>query len=226
MTKVGLIVPVYKNFPGFAELMASVDIEVVPIIIDNWRENRGVSKGWNEGLRRAIELKLDAAFIVNDDVVFEAGTMANMLTSLWGHDLVSGYDTRKGFDNPDSPDFACFLVDPIRFVFKFGWFDERFSPAYFEDNDMAYRVKIGGGSYLKCDKSPFTHKGSVTQNWGGVQVVSHSMFENNREYYISKWGGQPGEETFTVPFQHHEEEIGIGIMTANEIRRANGMEER
>jgi len=209
--KVGLIVPVFKNFPGFAELMASVDIEVMPIIVDNWRENRGVSKGWNEGLKRAIELKLDAAFIVNDDVTFHAGTMSNMLTHLWDYDLVTGYNVRDGFDSPDKPDFACFLVDPIKFVSKFGWFDEGFSPAYFEDNDMAYRVKIAGGEYIKSHFAPFMHQGSVTQNWGGVQVVSHTMFENNREYYIRKWGGQPGEEKFTTPFQFYEEETGLGI---------------
>ena len=28
----------------------------------------------------------------------------------------------------------------------------------------------------------------------------NSGFEKNRQYYISKWGGQPNQETFSTPF--------------------------
>jgi hypothetical protein len=28
----------------------------------------------------------------------------------------------------------------------------------------------------------------------------NSGFEKNRQYYISKWGGQPTQETFATPF--------------------------
>jgi GT2 family glycosyltransferase len=215
---VGLIVPVYKNFPGFAELMASVDIPVMPIIIDNWRDNRGVSGGWNEGLKRAVHMQCDAAFIVNDDVVFEPGTMRKMLYGLTLHDLVTGFNTRdENYDHLEnakyiqSPDYACFVVDPIRFVSKFGLFDENFKPAYFEDNDMDYRIKLAGGSSKKHTMAPFFHKGSVTQNWEGGQVVNGAMFEKNREYYRWKWGGEPGHETLTSPNTlPQDEEIGVG----------------
>lgn len=216
---VGLIVPVYKNFPGFAELIASVDIPVTPLIIPNWNENIGVSAGWNRGLRWAINLGLDAAFICNDDVVFEPATMTKMLIGISeGYDLVSGFNTRdETYDHLekveyiDSPDYACFAVDPISFVNKFGWFDENFSPAYFEDNDMHYRIKLAGGTDKKRTDAPFFHKGSVTQNWGGGQVVTSPMFEKNREYYRTKWGGVPDEETFTIPFESHDEETGLTI---------------
>src|SRR6478735_2558330 len=94
--RVGLIVPVYKNFPGFAELMESVDIDVLPIIIPNWRYNFGVSGGWNKGLRTAINKQLDAAFIIGDDVKLAPGTLSKMLLGLAEHDLVTGYNTRDG----------------------------------------------------------------------------------------------------------------------------------
>jgi GT2 family glycosyltransferase len=217
INKVGLIVPVFKNFQGFAELMASVDMDIVPIIIDNWRDNRGVSAGWNEGLKKASSLYLDAAFVVNDDVVFEPGTMTNMLMGLWNYDLVTGYNTRDGRYDTDRvqylehPDYSCFVVNPIKFLVKFGFFDESFTPAYFEDNDMSYRIRLAGGKEAKSTAAPFFHKGSVTQNWGGEQVVTGPMFERNREYYIKKWGGEPGRETFTKPFQSYEEGEGIGL---------------
>jgi hypothetical protein len=28
----------------------------------------------------------------------------------------------------------------------------------------------------------------------------NSGFEKNKQYYISKWGGQPSQETFITPF--------------------------
>lgn len=217
---VGVIVPVLKNFKGFTELIESIDISFVPYVIDNWNENRGVSGGWNEGLAMAIEDSMDAVFIVNDDVVFEAGTMTKMLYGLHQYDMVTGYNTRDEnydhLDKPqfiDSPDFSCFVVDPINFVYKFGWFDTNFTPAYFEDNDMHYRMKISGGKAKKYTDAPFHHKGSVTQNWDGQQVVTGTMFEANREYYRWKWGGYPGEETLTVPrppyLQDQEEGISL-----------------
>ena len=221
MKSVGLVVPVYKNFEGFAELMHSVDIPVKVYVIDNWRNNRGVSGGWNEGLNRSIHDYLDVTFIVNDDVVFEPGTMRKMVLGVAeGYDLVTGFNTRdENYDHLngevkyiESPDYACFAVDPIKFVSTFGYFDENFKPAYFEDNDMNYRIKLKGGKDRKRTDAPFFHKGSVTQNWGGSQVVTSEMFEKNRAYYTWKWGGEPGQETLTSPNTlpiYTEEGIGL-----------------
>lgn len=217
--RVGLVVPVYKNFPGFAELMASVDYPVYPYIIDNWRDNRGVSGGWNEGISRSMGDMCEVTIVVNDDVVFAPGTIRKMVLGISeGYDLVTGFNTRdENYDHLEvphyieSPDYACFAVDPMMFVYKFGFFDEKFKPAYFEDNDMDYRIKIAGGKARKRTDAPFFHKGSVTQNWEGGQVVTSPMFEKNREYYISKWGGGPGEETTTIPFETGIQETGIGI---------------
>lgn len=204
--KVGLVVPVYVNFPGFAELVRSVDIPVTPHIIDNWNDNRGVSKGWNIGIEESIKSGDEVTFIVNDDVVFSPGTMDKMIEGLSQFDLTTGINIRDEFDPTDSPDwiphpdFSCFAIKPAEFVDKFGWFDEEFTPAYFEDNDMFRRIELAGGTAMRNIHAPFYHKGSVTQNWGGSQVVTSPMFDMNRMYYIEKWGGQPGEEIFTTPF--------------------------
>lgn len=204
---IGLVVPVYVNFQGFAELMASVNQSVIPIVIPNWRENAGVSKGWNRGIHRAMTKRCDICFVINDDVVLETLTMGQMIHGILdGHDLVTGYNTRDerhdglGDKYLDTPDYSCFAIRPLPFIAKFGGFDENFSPAYFEDNDMAYRMKLSGGSGVKMLTAPFYHKGSVTQNWEGGLVVTHEMFRKNRAYYEQKWGGPPGEERFTNPF--------------------------
>jgi len=208
MVRVGLCVPVLVNFEGFAKLMQSVDRTVRPYVIPNWGDNLGVSGGWNEGLRAAIRDKQDYLFIMNDDIVMQPLAMQRMMWGIGdGHDLVTAFNTRDedyshlgSTQYIESPDYSCFVVDPLQFVMKFGYFDENFTPAYFEDNDMNYRIKLAGGSDRKCTSAPMYHAGSVTQNWGGVPHVSSEMFEDNREYYRQKWGGVPGEEKFITPF--------------------------
>jgi hypothetical protein len=207
MVKIGLCVPVLVNYEGFTKLMQSVDVPVLPYVVPNWEDNIGVSGGWNQGLRNAIRDDLDYLFIMNDDIVMQPHSMTRMMRGVENNHLVTAFNTRdENYDHLDethyieSPDYACFVVRPWEFVTRFGYFDENFAPAYFEDNDMNYRIKLAGGKDRKCTSAPMYHAGSVTQNWGGVPHVSSEMFEDNREYYRQKWGGLPGEETFKTPF--------------------------
>jgi GT2 family glycosyltransferase len=206
---ISFIVPVMKNFRGLSELIQSVDEEIYPIIIPNWVENVGVSKGWNDGLSKAIDMGSEYAVISNDDVLLNPGTIHKMVMGLNDFDLVSATNTRddesyEGYD--EHPDFSCFAVKPKEFISKFGWFDENFSPAYFEDNDMARRMIISGGTYRRDLSATMFHRGSVTQNMDGP-VVTSPMFERNREYYTRKWGGWPGSEVFTSPFNDSSKTI-------------------
>jgi GT2 family glycosyltransferase len=93
------------------------------------------------------------------------------------------------------------------FVEAVGWVDEDFHPAYFEDNDLHRRVKLAGGDHaaIATTASVFYHFGSRTQNESGdLPVVPGSMFDNNREYYINKWGGPTGGELWDHPFNNLE----------------------
>lgn len=205
MVNVALIVPVMTNFEGFTRLMASVDIRILPIVVPNYEENRGVSWAWNDGMNNAIAS--DVAIITNDDIVFEMGCLRRMVDILAytpGMDLVSAVNTRD-FPEPGSGsvhevDYSCFAVKPESFIRKFGYFDENFFPAYFEDNDMYRRIELAGGMQRKLLEARMYHKGSQTQLGGSKRVVSHEAFEANRAYYRNKWGGIPGEETFDAPF--------------------------
>lgn len=204
--EIGLVVPVLSNFTGFAELMESVDVAVKPIVIDNWNTNRGVAGGWNEGIKRG--LNQDVLIVTNDDVKFHPGTIETMAAAIGEYDLVSGepYENLGSGFLEDQPEFCCFAINPVNFVDKFGWFDENFTPAYFEDNDMHYRIKLGGGKTARIHHARIDHKGSVTQFKGSTdpdtpdRVVSHEQFRLNRGYYVTKWGGEPGDEKYTTPY--------------------------
>src|ERR1044072_1527285 len=198
---IGLIVPVLSNFFGFTKMIESVDVDIRPIIIDNWEDNLGVSIGWNNGIAKAIELGLDTVCVVNDDVTFAPGALDKLVESSVDCDLVSGVnhdDEQSGLYFGGFPDYSAFVIKPKSFVEKFGLFDETFSPAFFEDNDMHYRIKLAGGkAALRLDARIY-HVGSVTQFSVTDGVVTNQMFEENRAYYISKWGGQPREERFKI----------------------------
>jgi GT2 family glycosyltransferase len=198
---VAVIVPVLYNFEGLEKLKASVDVDVEFIVIDNSVNNAGVAAAWNKGLSSAAEH--DVAIIANDDVVLHPGTIDKLIDASADFDLISAVaspDPNQGPVEHPFPDFACYAVKPTEFVERFGLFDENFYPAYFEDNDMAYRIKLGGGKQGVHMSAGMDHVGSATQFWGGGRVVSHEKFEENRAYFVGKWGGRPHEEVYSQPF--------------------------
>lgn len=206
MSKIALIVPVLKRFDLFTELMASVDYEVKPYIIDNWKNNRGCAGAWNEGMRRAILDGYDYAVISNDDVTFEPGCIKQMHKTLMETDatIVSANhnfqdkSTEKLYENIS---LFCFAVNIPKLINSCGSFDENFYPAYFEDNDMHYRMKLAGAKGYINRRAIAWHVGSGTQNADPENpVVPSQRFEQLRSYYVQKWGGVPGEEKYTNPF--------------------------
>ena len=78
-----------------------------------------------------------------------------------------------------------------------GEFDENFKRCFYEDNDYAYRMKLKGINYhidRRLNPEVFLNNGSTIKdpNLRGDQ--------ENREYFVAKWGGMPNEETYKTPF--------------------------
>ena len=87
----------------------------------------------------------------------------------------------------EHPDFSCFMVR-WDFFDDVGTFDENFIPAYFEDNDMHYRIRLLGKLAISTSNAPYLHYGSVTQNGGDSPAVPGHLFDLNRDYMMQKWG--------------------------------------
>jgi GT2 family glycosyltransferase len=198
-----------KNFKGFTKLMESVDRGLVPYVHNNWDENIGVAAAWNRIIDRANYDGTIHLIICNDDVTFASGTINKLLWEFMKHpeiDFLSAanHDAEKMEIVYDTkPDFSCFMIRPYDFVRKFGYFDEKYTPAYFEDDDMYYRMRILGGVSGLLQTARIYHEGSVTQFWDGEEegrVVSHDQFVKNRERYKAKWGGIYGTERYNIPF--------------------------
>lgn len=202
---IALIVPVLNRFDLFTGLIRSVDVPVRPVIIDNWIENRGVAAAWNMGMDIAWNDGYRYAIIANDDSYFEPGTITKVFNTLKNNQACLVSPNPNGSIAPQGPiegaDFFNFMIDIPQLIEKCGYFDENFKPAYFEDNDMHYRIGLAGAkAYIETDANA-GHHGSATQNADPSNPVCPSwQFEQNRNYYREKWGGEPGREVCTTPY--------------------------
>lgn len=198
-----LIVPILSRPELLDALLASIDHPVGQIVvIDNGGvvgdlpgvdvirlpHNIGVSGGWNLGLK--VTPQAGWWLIVNHDVQFGPGDLDRLVASV----------------DPASPNvvsllhWAAFALTHQTLA-DVGYFDENFHPAYDEDLDYAWRLRLAGATMLNLEFTG-SHVGSAT-------IYSNDEYRRrNREthgandrYYEAKWGGPKlGWEMFTTPF--------------------------
>jgi len=208
-----LIVPVLKRFDLFTRLVASVDCDIKLYVIDNYNHNRGVSAAWNEGITRAKQDGHKYAIISNDDVVFEKNCLYQIYKTLKETDAAlvcanQNFRIKEKIKLVEGHDMFCFGINIPIVESKCGKFDENFYPAYFEDDDMAYRIKLAGlKSYINV-RALAWHDVSATQFADPDNpVCPPERFEQLERYYIKKWGGVPKEEKYNNPFNENNREI-------------------
>jgi GT2 family glycosyltransferase len=108
-----------------------------------------------------------------------------------------GYDRREAVEKDQR--FALAVLNPIAFD-TIGLFDGNFWPIYFEDVDWCRRAELAGLPELCVPDTCIVHAGSKTLYTHTNMETHHRQFAANQAYYVRKWGGMPGEETFTIPF--------------------------
>lgn len=97
-------------------------------------------------------------------------------------------------------DEMCGILLKPSIIAKVGLMDENFYPGYFEDNDYRYRQRLSGAflDYFPLPSKHFTS--STLKSSHTFQKKNHMTFQRNLEYYVQKWGGTPGDEQYTTPF--------------------------
>lgn len=153
--------------------------------------NLGVAASWNM-LCREIFKESDYALIVNDDVYLGYGTA----------EVESAIQTAINSGEPhfirSEMSWSNFLISKELFI-ELGAFDEIFFPAYYEDSDYIYRMKLAGyQQHINPSLNPMTYRinGTYDKN---PELVNAAMGDN-RERFIQKWGGLPLLERFTTPY--------------------------
>ncbi len=163
--------------------------------------NRGVAAGWNQILRLCMaDPEFRYLYLVGNDVVFQGPACDVLYEFLEAHSdyvAVCSIESNKikpvagGVDNKHLTFNAIMLT---RFcIEQVGFFDERFFPAYYEDNDYAHRIVLAlwskGYHSGTVHDSQVLHEGSRTIKEGGVNVSK--AFELNKQRFKAKWGFLP-----------------------------------
>jgi GT2 family glycosyltransferase len=192
--------------------------EVENIDVTLFKENIGVGPAWNYGIQRAIR-KYDSRyfFIPNNDILLHPDTIDTLLETVKDENIALATATDiSGKVNTaldvlslpmpsheeltEAPEFSCFMLKKET-IEKIGYFDEKFFPAYFEDNDYHYRIRLAGLNASKTNRAIYFHYGSRTiKDNGQIRDTANYGYTINREYYKEKWGGIPGEEKYKIPF--------------------------
>jgi len=113
-------------------------------------------------------------------------------------ELFSGYSLEIAISDMALSDIQNFCLYKKSVFDKIGYTDVNFYPAYYIDNDYARRIV---NSKIRCctlRNARFFHFWSRTiyQETGGSNP---HFFENNRKYYVTKWGGDFGSELYQAP---------------------------
>ena len=150
-------------------------------------KNIGVAASWNK-LCRTIFEKNSHALILNDDVYLGYNTeTVNKVIEKYEYSLVQFYVS-----------WSVILISKYMYDY-IGDFDEIFYPAYYEDSDYLYRMKLKGiRQDVEAELNPQTVRISMTQE-RDPELVNASM-QINRLRYIEKWGNSPLLEIFLTPY--------------------------
>ena len=185
--------------------------KIVTIIIPG--KNLGVAASWNRILDEAFnKFGVEDVLILNDDIVlgYSLKSLNKIIATHQEYFLVVGgyywssfFVSKKGYETV-------------------GKFDENFYPAYYEDNDYNYRLFLLNGNgvkrgfYLK-NFVPKVRRNSMTLK---KDQTINNKFNNNKKYYIKKWGGKPHQEKYKYPFnQKPVTKRVLAILTVyNEIK--------
>lgn len=155
-------------------------------------KNLGCGPSWNHIIRSTP----GAWLICGNDIQFSPGDLGKVAAVLEANQDASiicgmGYSC------------YCFTETGMK---KVGLFDENFFPAYYEDNDHFRRVALSGAKAVGVPEFKAVH--GEAPYWGSSTIKASpdlerknvTTFGNNRDYYVRKWGGEPGKERFKKPF--------------------------
>lgn len=179
-------------------------------------ERPALSSMWNEGIRDGFQRGFDYVLVCNNDILFHPASIDALTERISKGDvgIATMHNVRGSIENPidifnfsvpeieesEHPDFSCFMITKECFD-KVGEFDEIFNPAYFEDNDYHYRMKLAGLKAINYPGAIYYHFGSRTQNEAlDTPAVPGPLFVANSMKYQQKWGGMPGSEKHKQPY--------------------------
>lgn len=235
-----LICPCISRFDLLERMLRSIDYPIDKIvIIDNscndYRVPEDLTRlpvhyirpiiniGYGGGINAAMSQTPDAPWwlFLNADVFFGRGALAKFdaaMRDATGPTFVHSLTVNA---------FACGALNrPL--VERVGLFDEwTFFPAYYEDNDYAYRMRMHGINRTVLSLDVFhgheqgPESGSLTiRSSPEYRQANDRTFVENQRRYIEKWGGLPGGEEYETPWMRDVPLGHVEIDLAGRARRS------
>lgn len=191
-----LTVPVLNRYDLLARMIKSIDYPVRDLlIIDNGSQyepddypgnefvrnwwlltmpsNLGVPGSWNLGIKSFPHDRVWT--FASNDMWFRPGDLETLSQAHSGSLTLSQYQ----------PHFHTFAVGED-VVDRVGLFDERFYPAYCEDNDFQRRVQFAGFPIVRVDVAPGHDNSSTLAADPRLQERNQDTFRRNVQFYRSK----------------------------------------
>lgn len=218
MTKIGVVIPILNGFQdaviALSRIQSQKGYSWQPYIAKQWRDKKSISEAWNVQSNIAFKDDCDYVLIINDDSWLFPNTLDKLVDHMFETEvlLVSGTNSHVDEYEPQVTgigahaglDFSCFLIRE-RTLRVVGYFDQNFYPAYLEDNDYHYRIKLAGYDAYGLADALFYHKDDGSNTINRLDPSERERFDKNfkacRYYFINKWGGLPDTEgLYTTPY--------------------------
>lgn len=177
------------GFVGACNAGAAVARGILLVFLNNDTE---VRPGWLDALV-ATAYSDDRIGLVGAKLVYPDGSLQECGGIVWSDG--SGWNYGRG-DRPDDPRYtalrdvdycsgAALLVRRALFE-ELGGFDERYSPAYYEDTDLAFAVRAAGYRTVVQPASVVVHHEGVS-NGRDLTAGLKRYQEINRGIFVRKW---------------------------------------
>jgi GT2 family glycosyltransferase len=163
-----------------------------------------VQEGWLDHMLALFDGD-DQVGLVGAKLLFPNGRLQEAGGVVWRDGSASNYGR---YDDPGRPEYnyvreadycsgACLLIDTALFR-QIGGFDVRYAPAYYEDTDLAFRVRQAGRKVLYQPQAVVVHYEGITYGSGaGAGVNAHQVA--NREKFRARWRADLEQFHFPKP---------------------------
>lgn len=203
-----------------ASILRQLSDEYAVLSVHKPAENLGVSGSWNWAMHNRP--KAEYWLHVGNDIQFTPGDLRLIDEGVRRHPEMVVRPANWGH--------SIFAVRP-HCLTTAGDFDQNFVPAYLEDSDHMYRINLLGLPWADIGKAQDEHEEcraihGEAPTWGSHAIyadrrlleANRTTHGNNFRYYVRKWGGGPGEEKFTHPFDDPDWPVSKWVPDAEHLK--------